>query len=127
MRRGVGGGAGLDGRPGFCRRGKAAPGEEVPHPVKAIAEVRLPDRYGTPHSDLTLTVDFIVRTRLTYLPPPPDQSRSPCACPSWICTRFSTAVSRESRGWNIRDYLRDTLIPRMRDHLRAPGRHDDAP
>ena len=38
--------------------------EEVPHPVEAIAEVHLPDRYGTPHSDLTFTIDFIVRTRL---------------------------------------------------------------
>jgi hypothetical protein len=38
--------------------------EEVPHPVEVVAEVHLPDRSGTPHSDLTFTVDFIVRTRL---------------------------------------------------------------
>jgi hypothetical protein len=38
---------------------------EVPHPVEGIAEVHLPDQFGAPHSDLTFTVDFVVRTRLT--------------------------------------------------------------
>ena len=39
---------------------------EVPHPIEAIAEVNLPDKYGSPNSNLTLTLDLIVRARLAY-------------------------------------------------------------
>jgi hypothetical protein len=40
--------------------------QEVPHPIEAIAEINLPDRYGSPNSNLTFTLDFIVQARLAY-------------------------------------------------------------
>ena len=40
--------------------------QEVPHPAEAIAEINLPDRYGSPNSSLTFTLDFVVRARLAH-------------------------------------------------------------
>lgn len=40
---------------------------EVPHPIEAIVDVHLPDRYGVPSSHMTVTVDLIVRARLFFL------------------------------------------------------------
>jgi len=37
---------------------------EVPHPVEAVFEVHLPDRYGAPTSSMTVTLDLLLRHRL---------------------------------------------------------------